>query len=474
MGLNIKISNNSFSLINVYLPCDNRKLDSLIEYKNICAQLQVIIEEQNINKLIIAGDYNADPFKGRFWSELTEFKENTNLIIADQLLPIESYTYLSPAHGSTSWLDHVLVSSFDLVENVRIMYGESISDHIPLSFNIVVPENIAFTNNINTCVNNLIRWDKITDGEKLNYRLAVCDAINDFTNDGLICRDSNCNSEMHKRDLSIAYDFLVATLKECADIYTIKTKERNFKSIPGWSQNCKQCYLNAKKFYFVWDSNGRIRSGSDYEQMKISKLIFKKALSDCKRNEITLRNEKLASAFAKKNKKEFWKDVKKMNPKIKNPISKMDGATDSNIIVNIFEEKFKSIFVDNNCQTMPRNYNQNLKQIKDLASKSRFRILDYTIVNAINSLNDCLGIDGLHSNHFKLFGNDLSSFLSNLFSSFLSHGYLPKNMLRGEIKPIIKENLGKFDDSSNCRPVTISSGCFKIFEYYYYHYNLQK
>ncbi len=39
------------------------------------AQLQEIIEEQNIDKLIIAGNYNADPFKGRFWSELTEFKE---------------------------------------------------------------------------------------------------------------------------------------------------------------------------------------------------------------------------------------------------------------------------------------------------------------------------------------------------------------------------------------------------------------
>ncbi len=47
---------------------------------------------------------------------------------------------------------------------------------------------------------------------------------------------------------------------------------------------------------------------------------------------------KLASAFAKKNKKEFWKDVKKMNPKIKNPISKMNGATDSNNIVNILRK----------------------------------------------------------------------------------------------------------------------------------------
>ncbi len=113
---------------------------------------------------------------------------------------------------------------------------------------------------------------------------------------------------------------------------------------------------------------------------------------------------------------------------------------------------------------MPRNYNQNLKKIKDLASKSRFRILYYTIVNAINSLNDCLGIDGLHSNHFKVCGNDLSSFLSNLFSSFLSHGYLFEKILKEEIKPIIKENLRKLDDSSNYRPITISSGCLKIFE----------
>ncbi len=63
----------------------------------------------------------------------------------------------------------------------------------------------------------------------------------------------------------------------------------------------------------------------------------------------------------------------------------MDDANDLNIIVNSFEEKFKSIFVDNKCQTVLRNYNQN---IKDLVSKLSFRILDYTIVNAINSLND--------------------------------------------------------------------------------------
>jgi hypothetical protein len=42
---------------------------------------------------------------------------------------------------------------------------------------------------------------------------------------------------------------------------------------------------------------------------------------------------------------------------------------------------------------------------------------------------------------------------------------MPSAMLEGEIRPIVKNKLDKFDDSDNYRPVTISSNCLKIFEY---------
>ena len=104
-------------------------------------------------------------------------------------------------------------------------------------------------------------------------------------------------------------------------------------------------------------------------------------------------------------------------------------------------------------------------RMKESLHSSKFRITEVMVENAINSLNASVGVNGLHSNHFKLSGKGLVSFLSNLFSAFLTHGFVPELMLRGEIRPTVKDNLGKRDDSNNYRPVTTSSICMKILEY---------
>ena len=87
------------------------------------------------------------------------------------------------------------------------------------------------------------------------------------------------------------------------------------------------------------------------------------------------------------------------------------------------------------------------------------------VSDAIASINDCLGLDGLHSNHFKLLGNEAFMYLSNLFNSFLNHNFITIDMLKGEIRPIIKDKMGNLKDSNNYRPVMISSNILKIFEY---------
>lgn len=169
MGLKINFDNEVILLLNVYMPCDDRTASSLLEYKHISAQLHVIVENETIDKVLIAGDFNADPYKGRFWEELLSFKDDLNLTIADQLLPIESYTYLSPAHGSTSWLDHLLVSDMDYVDNIKIMYGETIFDHIPFKFNIKCNSFNSYTienddsQNTEINVNDFILWEKLAE-----------------------------------------------------------------------------------------------------------------------------------------------------------------------------------------------------------------------------------------------------------------------------------------------------------------------
>jgi hypothetical protein len=154
-----------------------------------------------------------------------------------------------------------------------------------------------------------------------------------------------------------------------------------------------------------------------------------------------------------------------MKPKNDILMTKMDGVTDANGVLNIFNDKYKNIFNDHRCQDKPANYDENIKRIKTSVSHSYFKITQTEVEKAIRSLKCCLGLDGLHSNHYKFGGKTLISFISDLFTSMLAHGFVPWEMLRGELRPIIKDNHGKLDCSNNYRPITISGNSLKIFEY---------
>ena len=100
-------SSNNILFMNVYLPCDAQTSDALDKYRNSLAELEVVIREQNVNNVVIVGDFNADPLKGRFWKELCTFSHSFSLVFLDEQLPRDTFTYLCPAKDSTSWLDHI-------------------------------------------------------------------------------------------------------------------------------------------------------------------------------------------------------------------------------------------------------------------------------------------------------------------------------------------------------------------------------
>ena len=96
----------------------------------------MIILEQNVNIIIIVGDFNADPFKGRFWNELCSFSHLFSLVFLDEQLPRDTFTYLCPAKDSTSWLDHIFCTKVmaKRITNISVDYGSSICDHFPMYF----------------------------------------------------------------------------------------------------------------------------------------------------------------------------------------------------------------------------------------------------------------------------------------------------------------------------------------------------
>ena len=129
-----------FYLINVYMPCDTRSNQSVVLYENTLGAIQSLLNELDSINLVLVGDFNADWNRGGMWNYLSTFIEENSLVVNDLSLPSNSFTYLSPAHNTTSWIDHVISSRSMDIHNISIMYDTSLYDHFPLRFEINISE----------------------------------------------------------------------------------------------------------------------------------------------------------------------------------------------------------------------------------------------------------------------------------------------------------------------------------------------
>ena len=73
-------------------------------------EFQCVLNDVNSIKLLALGDYNADPTRARICPLLHDFAAENNLTFDDLSLSIDSFTCLSPANNTTSWLNHVFSS----------------------------------------------------------------------------------------------------------------------------------------------------------------------------------------------------------------------------------------------------------------------------------------------------------------------------------------------------------------------------
>ena len=115
--MSILIGANSVGIGNIYMPCDDRRFYTVADYQRILGELKADIDSIDTNDILLFGDFNADPHKGRFWQYLSEFTAENDFIIADFRLPFDSFTYFSPSHNTCSWLDHAVLDFFKCTEN---------------------------------------------------------------------------------------------------------------------------------------------------------------------------------------------------------------------------------------------------------------------------------------------------------------------------------------------------------------------
>ena len=275
IGLVLTYGSNKILMLNVYMPCDKQTFAALDEYRSMLANLEGIIQEQNINEVILVGDFNADPNKGRFWNELVAFKETLSLVFVDEQLPNDSFTYLCPARNTTSWLDHIFCTAnlVSLIRNVNIDYDSAIFDHFSIHFELEVEVSCnVLKDDIRDLPSKMVKWNSLSEHDKKNVREIMDGAIISeglLNHEVFLCREINCTNTEHQGAIEMLFEKAKDILFLSTEKFSYEKSDR-FRVIPGWNDNIKELYADARYNFHCWRNRGKPVCGQ-YLDLKISR-----------------------------------------------------------------------------------------------------------------------------------------------------------------------------------------------------------
>ena len=136
----------------------------------------------------------------------------------------------------------------------------------------------------------------------------------------------------------------------------------------------------------------------------------------------------------------------------------IDGTSILQDTVKIFDRKYKEVLDNSECQAHSVATDPMLRG-------SSFSFTPKDLDDAIDRLNQGLGFDGVHTEQIKNAKRCYRNLLCKFYNKLISHTYIPHSMLKGHIRPTVKNSSGNKTDSKNYRPVMNSSNFLKVIEY---------
>lgn len=443
----------------VYMPTDLTV--NLPEFTQCLGEMNAIIQDNNIEVVFMLGDFNAHP-NTPFCSELLDFCKDNNWICADLVklgMSSETYTFQSEAHGCKRWLDHCVVteSAWQSVVNIKVCNDVYWSDHFPLQVNCNL-DVIKAKIEINSYVFNNIVWG-VRELEEIKQYHDICN--NNFKDimfpDELHeCADSMCQNLQHRSVIDNLYNNIVNILSHASESSHSPTvrKPANVKCVHGWNKHVRDAHRQARLDYQVYVLAGKPADGPLFNKMCESRRVFKARLKYCQNNQDQIQMDILASQHSAKKFNKFWKGTKRLNGRTSLPVC-VDGISDAKGIANSFKDYFqvrspllRGIDTEYGPIEKPIGFSS-----KDVA---------HIIKNMKRGKSP--GHEGLSVEHLQHGGVHLYRVLAMFYTFCIRHSYLPSDLMKTVVVPIVKNMSADVSDRKNYRPISLATIIAKVFD----------
>ncbi|XP_049882113.1 uncharacterized protein LOC126378053 [Pectinophora gossypiella] len=456
-AIKITQSDRAFLIITVYMPYE--RAENLIEFTNCLSEIYAIVESNDVETVFVLGDFNAHPGES-FTTELLNFcNEQSWSCIDMELLPSDTYTFVSDANGRRRWLDHCVVTAAarDTVLKVSVVYGVYWSDHTPFlvecNIKAIKPKTVPSYNSLNK-----VQWGERDDGQIDRYHGFCHSKLKDvdFSSEFVHCANKSCSDGSHKLILDNMYHSIVCILSKAAEL-TYKGAEgnRRYKCVPGWNKHVGGAHREARHWYQTWLMYGKPSSGYFHSKMCESRKTFKAKLKYCQDNEKQIKLDIIAQHHTKKQFGKFWKGTNRLNPKTSLPVS-VAGTSDPRDIANKFQRHFRvqsqasREHVAESCHETEEHVRFSAKQVAGVIKG---------MVRGKSPGHDSLSIE-----HLKYAGVHLPRVLALFFNLCISHCHLPDDLMYTLVVPIMKNRTGDASDLGNYRPISLATVIAKVLD----------
>jgi exonuclease III len=462
----------SITIVNVYLPCDTYENVDL--YSECLGSLSAFISDIS-SKFVIVGDFNCDPRSvSPCGGLLAGFCLDEQLELADSCLPSGTYTYVSDAWHTTSWIDHCLVSQSArcLPTNFSVSLSSTSSDHLPLVFDIgfdfrVTPSLTDFNIRPKPC--------------KIKFCDQPAAAIRDYTEcvrqyvsmidvrdfNVIYCDNIHCCLPDHRQQLDTLFnvlsDCMLRAASDCLGQSSSDSKHQ--KGMPGWNEHVKEAHAVAKDAFQLWQAWNKPKFGPVYELFRRSRASYKYAIRYCKRHEDMHKAEKLAASLSHKNYNSFWSLVARTRGGSGTLPPSVGAASGPENVCRMWHDQYCALFSSVvSSHELTDEFLQkhcNFETTYD-HSVSVNEVREIVAHMALGKAADHLG---LQLEHFRFASDSLFVLLALCLSAVFCHGHMPKGSAHSVITPVLKDKNGDVSDPANYRPIALVTIFSKVLEH---------